>query len=126
MSVLDQGARLVLDQVLASRAGEVAAATDCFAHSGQSKEFRAKANYVAVRHAPGLYSRYYHLAKKSVRVRVGQRVEAGQLLGRSGWGLRVRVRVRVRVWVRVRVRVSRAARPQHGLRARVRVKVRVS
>jgi len=70
--------------VLASRAGEVAAATDCFARGGQSAEYRAKANYVAVRHAPGLYSRYYHLAKKSVRVRVGQRVEAGQLLGRSG------------------------------------------
>ena len=73
-----------LDQVLASRAGEVAAATDCFARGGQSAEYRAKANYVALRHAPGLYSRYYHLAKKSVRVRVGQRVEAGQLLGRSG------------------------------------------
>jgi len=86
VSVLDQGARLVLDQVLASRAGEVAAATDCFAHGGQSKEYRARANYVAVRHAPGLYSRYYHLARKSVRVRVGQRVEAGQLLGRSGSG----------------------------------------
>ena len=70
--------------VLAARAGEVVAAVDWFGRGGRSKEHKAKANYVALRHAPGLYSRYYHLAKASVRVRVGQRVEAGELIGCSG------------------------------------------
>ena len=70
--------------VLASRAGEVAAAVDCFGAGGRSAEYRAKANYVALRHAPGLYTRYYHLARASVCVRVGQHVQAGELIGRSG------------------------------------------
>ena len=70
--------------VLAARAGEVVAAVDWFGRGGRSKEHKAKANYVALRHAPGLYSRYYHLARASVRVRVGQRVEAGELIGCSG------------------------------------------
>ena len=70
--------------VLASRAGEVAVAVDSFTSGGHTVDYRAKANYVALRHAPGLYSRYYHLARASVCVRVGQHVEAGEQIGRSG------------------------------------------
>ena len=36
-----------------------------------TREHKAKANFVAVRHAPGLYSRYYHLARASVCVSCG-------------------------------------------------------
>ena len=49
-----------------------------------SKEMRARANYIAVRHAKGLYSRYYHLCEGGVEVAVGQRVNVGQRICRSG------------------------------------------
>lgn len=41
-------------------------------------------NLVLLHHAPGLYSMVCHLARGSVEVRVGQRVEAGEVLGRCG------------------------------------------
>ena len=48
--------------MLAAADGEVAAAVGSFHGGGRgTKENRARANYVAVRHANGLYSRYYHL-----------------------------------------------------------------
>eukprot|EP00308_Calcidiscus_leptoporus_P007960 CAMPEP_0119387400 /NCGR_PEP_ID=MMETSP1334-20130426/100513_1 /TAXON_ID=127549 /ORGANISM="Calcidiscus leptoporus, Strain RCC1130" /LENGTH=92 /DNA_ID=CAMNT_0007409129 /DNA_START=1 /DNA_END=276 /DNA_ORIENTATION=- len=47
--------------VLAARDGEVAVAVDCFHEGGLRKELKARANYVAVRHDEGSYSRYFHL-----------------------------------------------------------------
>ena len=71
--------------VLAAADGEVAAAVGSFHGGGRgTKENRARANYVAVRHANGLYSRYYHLQHGGVAVSVGQRVVAGQVIGYSG------------------------------------------
>ncbi len=43
-----------------------------------------KANQVTVRHADGISSRYLHLKKGSVKVKVGQKVSCGQLLGYVG------------------------------------------
>jgi murein DD-endopeptidase MepM/ murein hydrolase activator NlpD len=75
--------------VLAARDGVVVAAVGGFRVGRLSESMRAKANYVALRHAQsgsaqpgGLYSRYYHL--KSCSVRVGQAVRAGERLGLSG------------------------------------------
>lgn len=42
------------------------------------------ANYVAICHADGTRSRYYHLQNGSVEVEVGQRVACGDLLGTVG------------------------------------------
>jgi MYXO-CTERM domain-containing protein len=42
------------------------------------------ANGVTVRHADGLVSKYWHLKKGSVKVKVGQRVACGELLGYVG------------------------------------------
>jgi murein DD-endopeptidase MepM/ murein hydrolase activator NlpD len=41
-------------------------------------------NYVVVRIHPGVYAQYAHLEKGSVAVRVGQRIRAGQQLGKLG------------------------------------------
>jgi hypothetical protein len=71
--------------VLAAADGEVAAAVGSFRTGGRgSKENRARANYVALRHGGGVYSRYYHLCHGGTCVSMGERVVAGQQIGRSG------------------------------------------
>jgi hypothetical protein len=71
--------------VLASADGVVAAAVGYFRKgSRSSKEMRTRANFVAIRHGNGLYSRYYHLRHDGVCVQEGERVLAGAVIGRSG------------------------------------------
>jgi hypothetical protein len=71
--------------LLAVADGVVAAAEGGFRVGNRSsKEMRARANYVALRHSQGLYSRYYHLCEGGVEVAVGERVQAGQRICRSG------------------------------------------
>lgn len=41
-------------------------------------------NYVRIKHESGVYSRYLHLVKGSIKVKVGQKVKAGALLGKEG------------------------------------------
>ena len=41
-------------------------------------------NYVRIKHESGVYSRYLHLVKGSVKVKVGQKVKAGTVLGTEG------------------------------------------
>ena len=65
--------------VLATRDGVVAAAVGNFKGGGTRVEHKARANYVAIRHNDGLYSRYYHLQHLSVIVRAGQAVMDGQV-----------------------------------------------
>lgn len=67
--------------VFASRPGVVVDLVDHFTRGGSSVEFRSKANYVVLFHGER-YSRYYHLS--SVCVEVGQAVQQGQAIGRTG------------------------------------------
>ena len=84
--------------VLAARKGVVAAAVHHFGEGGGDSRFAPRANFVAIRHGDGSYSRYYHLKKNGVLVRVGERVSAGQpiaLSGNTGFtGERARARAR--------------------------------
>ena len=41
-------------------------------------------NYVRIKHESGVYSRYLHLVKSSIKVKVGQKIKAGTLLGMEG------------------------------------------
>ena len=70
--------------VLAARKGVVAAAVQHFGEGGGDSRFAPRANFVAIRHGDGSYSRYYHLKKNGVLVRVGERVSAGQPIALSG------------------------------------------
>ena len=71
--------------VLAAADGVVISAVGCHRAGGRdTKEMRVRANYVALRHDCGLYTRYYHLAYNGVCVNVGDRVVAGMQIGRSG------------------------------------------
>jgi murein DD-endopeptidase MepM/ murein hydrolase activator NlpD len=65
------------EQILAPAEGNVIAAT----YHVATKCFSG-GNYVAIRHDNGLYSYYFHLNSKSVKV--GQRVNRGQIIASSG------------------------------------------
>jgi murein DD-endopeptidase MepM/ murein hydrolase activator NlpD len=67
--------------VRAARAGEVARVVDGFAPEG-GKELRGNPNAVWILHEDGTGALYLHLAP-GIPVRPGQKVEAGQELGRS-------------------------------------------
>ena len=41
-------------------------------------------NFVRIKHESGVYSRYLHLVKNSIKVKVGQKVKAGTVLGMEG------------------------------------------
>ncbi|MCR9145129.1 MAG: peptidoglycan DD-metalloendopeptidase family protein [bacterium] len=47
-------------------------------------QYQTDGNFVRVRHADGTYASYVHLKRGSLRVRVGQRVAAGEQLGELG------------------------------------------
>ncbi len=66
--------------VVAARGGTVLKAED-----GQEGRYpRAAGNYVRIRHEDGSHTAYLHLSRGSLKVREGQRVEGGELLGHSG------------------------------------------
>jgi murein DD-endopeptidase MepM/ murein hydrolase activator NlpD len=70
--------------VLAARAGVVEAVEEGEGRGRDVEPASFEGNYVRVRHADDSYATYAHLAQQGVRVRPGERVEAGQLLGYSG------------------------------------------
>jgi murein DD-endopeptidase MepM/ murein hydrolase activator NlpD len=72
-------------EVLASRAGVVMQVEKDFFGSGTDlQKFGERANFVTILHADGTMATYAHLDLESVAVGVGQRVAAGDRLGRSG------------------------------------------
>ena len=70
--------------VVAARGGLVVAVIDQFTEGGADPSLKSKANLVAVMHDDGSLADYVHLSPGGARVKVGQRVETGQLLGLSG------------------------------------------
>lgn len=70
--------------VVASRAGTVIDVTDKFTRGGEDPSLLDKANVITILHADGTMASYVHLALHSSRVKVGDTVAAGQLLGYSG------------------------------------------
>ena len=70
--------------VLAARAGTVEALQALHATGSDEAPLTYEGNYVRVRHADGSVALYAHLRHLGVLVNVGERVEAGQLLGYSG------------------------------------------
>lgn len=69
----------------AAREGAVMAVARYFHGTGDSRErFGPRANFVRILHDDGSMAVYAHLDYEGVVVRPGQRVERGQLLGKSG------------------------------------------
>lgn len=70
--------------VLAARGGVVIAVRQDSTHGGAGEQFRDCANYVVIRHADHTCAEYLHLRPGGARVRLGDTVQAGQLIGLSG------------------------------------------
>jgi murein DD-endopeptidase MepM/ murein hydrolase activator NlpD len=71
-------------RVHAAREGIVALVEDSHDSGCAHERCAALANFVVVVHSDGTTGEYYHLERGSVQVRVGERVESGQWLARSG------------------------------------------
>ncbi len=70
--------------VCAARDGVVTRVVDHFKEGGPSPAFKAMANEIMIGHADGTLTQYTHLRHHGVRVKIGQRVKAGEIIGRSG------------------------------------------
>jgi murein DD-endopeptidase MepM/ murein hydrolase activator NlpD len=70
--------------VLAARAGVVVATKDDSEAGGPDKAFESSANYILIQHGDGTIGNYAHLQLRGVRVKVGQTVETGAVIGLSG------------------------------------------
>lgn len=70
--------------VHAARAGIVAHVIDSYSGFGTHPGFAVLSNLVYIQHADGSFGRYLHLQRGGARVRPGQKVKTGDLLGLSG------------------------------------------
>ena len=70
--------------VAAACAGTVVDIKQDSNRGGADREFEYDANHVLVRHADHTLGFYFHLQHNSARVRVGQQVQAGEVLALSG------------------------------------------
>lgn len=71
-------------EVLAPMEGRVVEVVDKFDKYGAGEEFAGFLNFVTISHDNGEYSQMAHIAKGSARVKVGQFVKSGQVLGVTG------------------------------------------
>jgi len=74
--------------VSAARGGKVSAVRQSSNTGGWGMKFADEANYVAVDHGDGTSGLYMHLMFNGARVKVGDQVQAGQLIaysGNTGW-----------------------------------------
>ncbi|MCL1826128.1 MAG: M23 family metallopeptidase [Betaproteobacteria bacterium] len=70
--------------VFAARAGIVIEIRDTFDEGRFDPKLAEKTNLVSIVHSDGTFAQYAHLAPHSVLVRPDERVEAGQMVGKSG------------------------------------------
>jgi len=70
--------------VIAAREGLVISVKDDSEKGGAQRKFEDCANMVVIQHADGTLAHYCHLAPHSSKVRVGQKVRAGDSLAASG------------------------------------------
>ncbi|NDD27628.1 MAG: M23 family metallopeptidase [Proteobacteria bacterium] len=71
-------------EVRAARDGEVVYTIDRYTRSAPDPALAPFTNEVIVRHSDGSCAEYVHLQRGGVNVRAGDRVRAGDVLGRSG------------------------------------------
>jgi len=70
--------------VLAARAGIVVETKDDSSEGGPDRSFEKSANYIMIQHSDGTIGNYAHLLKSGVKVKVGQTVAVGDVIGLSG------------------------------------------
>jgi murein DD-endopeptidase MepM/ murein hydrolase activator NlpD len=70
--------------VHAARSGVVVGVKDDSNQGGSDKKFEWDANYILIKHEDGTFGHYVHLQQNGAKVKLGQRVEVGELIGLSG------------------------------------------
>ncbi len=70
--------------IYASRGGVVVAVKDTSRIGGRRRRFKGHANYITIAHDDGTFAQYVHLSFAGSRVKVGDIVKAGELIGYSG------------------------------------------
>ncbi len=70
--------------VQAARAGVVVGVRQDSNAGGVAESFSHSANYVIIRHGDGTYGEYLHLKQNGALVKLGDTVQAGQAIARSG------------------------------------------
>lgn len=70
--------------VYAARAGIVVETRSSDSKGGSHPSFQNSGNYITIYHEDGTFANYFHLKKGGVKVKNGETVEAGQLIGQSG------------------------------------------
>ena len=80
---IDFGLKIGTD-VYASRSGMVVAAKEDSNKGGATRSFLSFANYVTIKHNDGTYAKYNHLKKNSLKVKIGDFINRGEILGQSG------------------------------------------
>jgi murein DD-endopeptidase MepM/ murein hydrolase activator NlpD len=70
--------------VLAAREGVVVSVKDNSNRGGPSRKYEDDANLIVVQHKDGTMAHYCHLQFKSAKVKVGEKVRAGDMLALSG------------------------------------------
>ncbi len=70
--------------VCAAREGTVIAVKKDSDKGGKTAAFAQEANYIIIYHRDGTFAYYYHLQQNGAAVSVGDRVNAGQVIGLSG------------------------------------------
>ncbi len=72
------------DTIYAARGGWVVSKVDQYTVGGPKPKFRPFGNLVFIYHEDGSIAQYYHLQPNSVPVEVGDKVQMGQAIGRTG------------------------------------------
>lgn len=70
--------------VLAARSGVVVGVEQNSTVGGADRKFENRANYILIQHSDGTIGNYAHLLSHGAKVRVGQSVETGDVIGLSG------------------------------------------
>jgi murein DD-endopeptidase MepM/ murein hydrolase activator NlpD len=68
----------------AARDGTIVGIKDDSNVGGSDKKYEWDANYILIQHSDGTLGHYVHLQKAGVKVKIGDKVKTGQLIGLSG------------------------------------------
>lgn len=71
-------------QIVAAREGVVIKTKQDSNRGGASRDFIDQGNFVLIYHNDGTFGNYFHLKQNGVRVKAGQQVKKGDLIGLSG------------------------------------------
>ena len=71
-------------QIRAARGGYVVQLKEDSNRGGAADKFKDESNFIVIEHSDGTFAEYAHLSQNGVLVKLGQKVNEGQIIGLSG------------------------------------------